>query len=219
MGRDSSSSCWEKDMRRILVCSMVFTAFVVLPFAVTAQNGNNKGKTTQATDKDYAVLARLSQVVCKIVSTDASKITVSIENDVRSGTTGNGRSRRPNVQKDQIEFELPLKDKAVIRKMYISTVFDEKGNPKTSASADDKGKKPASAPGGGYVCDVTDLIAGTVVRLQLGAPKKSATAAKKDDDAAAADLSTHSIVQSVTALSEPKDQMASDNGNKKKKNQ
>ena len=207
-------------MRRILVCSMAFTTLIVLPFA-TAQNGNNnKGKTTQATDKDYASLARLSQIVAKIVSAEPTKVTVSIEHDVPNGTTGNGRSRRPKIEKDQIEFELPLKDKAVIRKMYISAVFDEKGNPKTSASADDKGKKPASAPGGGYVCDVTDLIAGTVVRLQLGAPKKSATAAKKDDDAAAADLSTHSIVQSVTAISEPKDQMASDNGNtKKKKNQ
>jgi hypothetical protein len=219
MGRDTSSICGEKVMRRMLVGSMVFTAFVVIPLAVTAQNGNNKGKTTQATDKDYATLTRLSQLVCKIVSTEPTKITVSIEHNVPNGTTSNGRIRRPKIEKDQVEFELPLKEKAVVKKMYVSMGFDEKGNPKTSASADDKGKKPASAPGGGYLCDVTDLVAGTVVRLQLGPPKKSATSAKKDDDTAN-DLSTHSIVLSVTALSEPKDEVASDNGNaKKKKNQ
>jgi hypothetical protein len=207
-------------MRRILVCSMVFTAFVVLPFAVTAQNGNNKnkGKTTQATPQEYAQLTRLSQIVGKIVSTDATKITFSIDHPHAVPSTS-GRARRATVQHDQIEFELPLKEKAVVRKMYISMGFDEKGNPKTSASPDDKGKKPAAAPGGGYACDIADLIPGTVVRLQLAPPKKSATA-KKDDDAAA-DLSTHSTVLSVTALSEPKDQMmAGDNGNtKKKKNQ
>ena len=206
-------------MRRMLVGSMVFAAFVVLPFTVTAQNGNkNKGKTTQATAPEYAQLARLSQVVGKVVSADATKITVSLDHP--HAVQGSGKNGRPTVtvQRDQIEFELPLKEKAVVKKMYIAAGFDEKGMPKTSGSAD--GKKPASAPGGGYLCDVADLVPGTVVRLQLAPPKKSATPAKKDDDAAASDLSARSIVQSVTALSEPKDQMAADNGNnKKKKNQ
>jgi hypothetical protein len=204
-------------MRRFLVGSMVMTVFVVVPLAVTAQNNNDKkAKTTQATAAEYATLARLSQVVGKIVSTDAEKITVSIEHPhaVRNtGTSTNGRPARPSttIQHDQIEFDLPMKEKAVVKKMYTSSSgFDDKGN---SKSAGTDAKKPATAPGGGTLCDITDLVPGTVVRLQLGSPKKQL---KAGDDAS--DLATHSTVNSVTALSEPKDQMAADNG-KKKKNQ
>lgn len=205
-------------MRRFLVSSMVFASLVVVPLAVSAQNNNNKGKTTQATDQDYTLLARYSQINGKIVSTDAGKLTVSIDHPHAAQNSTNSRSRRSNtnaknIQHDQIEFELPVKEKAVVRKMYVSGGFDDKGNPKTGASAD--GKKPASAPGGGYLCDLADLVPGTVVRLQLTSPKKSASAAKKDEDTG---LDTHSLVTSVTALSEPNQQMASDNG-KKKKNQ
>ena len=204
-------------MRRLMLGSIVFAVFVALPWAVTAQNNDKKGKTTQATVADYIALTRHSQVVGKIVSTDATKITVSLDNphmvqNTKNGTTGKPGRPGVTVQHDHIEFELPLKEKAVVKRMYTPTGFDAKGDPKSTDA-----KKPAPAPGGGTVCDITDLAPGTVVRLQLGSPKKSPTTLKKDDDAS--DLTTHSIVNSVTALSEPKDQMAGDNNTKKKKNQ
>jgi hypothetical protein len=208
-------------MRRFLVGSVAFATVLAFPLCVNAQNNNdkNKPKTTQATDKDYATLGRYSQINGKVVSTDAGKITVAIEHphQVQNTNSTSGRNRRPSTttQKDQIEFELPIKEKAVVKKMFVSGGFDEKGNPKSAATTTTDGKKPASAPGGGTLCDITDLIPGTVVRLQLAAPKKSATAAKKDEDTG---LDTHPTVTSVTALSEPKEMVASDNG-KKKKNQ
>jgi hypothetical protein len=204
-------------MRRFLLASFVIAVFAAIPLGVTAQNKNNndKSKTSQAGATDYAALTRYSTVVGKIVSTEATKITVSIENPHVVQNTANGKARRPGttVQHDHIEFELPLKDKAVVKKTFVSSGFDDKGNPK-SAGAD--AKKPATAPGGGTVCDITDLVPGTVVRLQLGSPKKSPSSLKKDDDAS--DLAYHSIVNSVTATSEPS-QMAADNGKKGKKNQ
>jgi hypothetical protein len=199
--------------------------FVLLPLGVSAQNKGAKdtGKTSQATAQDYTLLSRYTQIDGKVVSAEAGKITVSIAHAVQGQpnqqqqqpTTGKGKRGKTNAamqqQQEHIEFELPIKDKAVIRKMYAtSSGFDDKGNAKGTGP---DAKKPAAAPGGGYLADIAELAPGTVVRLQLEAPKKTATP-KADEP----DFSGRPTVRSVTALSEPKDGLAAAT-NPKKKNQ
>jgi hypothetical protein len=200
-------------MRRVLVGSVVLATFVFVPLVVTAQQKGKEGKSTQATPQDYSLLAsRYTQVDGKFVSGDATKIVVSIEHPhaVRNTSTTTRRTSGVTVQHDHIEFELPVRDKAVIKKApgVGSGGFDAAGNPK-GATADPAAKK-STTPG---TIDIADIAAGSVIRLQLDAPKKSATS----KDAEADPLSTHSGVRTITVIQEPGAQMAAD-GKKKKNN-
>jgi hypothetical protein len=213
--------------------SLIFGSFVIvciglIPAEVAGQLKTKEGKTTQATANDYSVLGRYSEVTAKLSSIDTGRgvIVIHIDNNhpVRNTNT-NGqqparRGKRPaggiSIQTDHTEYELPIKDKAPVRKMFFTSggEFDEKGNPKAAPTAAEKAKLKGDPNLPGYIAQPDELVPNTVVKLKLEAPKKSSTA-KKDEDP---DLASRPSVKMIIAMSEPKDTTKPNNAPPRKKN-
>jgi hypothetical protein len=214
--------------------SLLFGSFVIVciglvPSEVAGQLKTKEGKTTQATATDYSTLGRYSEITAKVSSIDTGRgvIVIHIDNNHAVRNTTNGqqqparRGKRPNtggisIQTDHTEYELPIKDKAPIRKMYFASGgdFDEKGNPKAAPTAAEKAKLKGDPNLPGYIAQPDELVPNTVVKLKLEAPKKSSTA-KKDEDP---DLASRPSVKMIIAMSEPKDTKMNNAPPRKKNN-
>ena len=199
---------------KVFSFGMIACAALLPSIAIGQKNAKKgEGQSHSATAQDYTTLSRYGEITAKLAGSDLNKNTITIRIDtphavkntatVSTAKKTKGKSTaKPNVsvQTDHVEYELPLKDKAPVRKLYIAFEFDEKGNPK-ELSATEKLKLKGTGNLPGYMAKLDELPAGTVVKLQLEAPKKAASA-KKDEEP---ELSSRPTVKMVTALSEPKD--------------
>jgi hypothetical protein len=80
------------------------------------------------------------------------------------------------LDKDYIDFELPLVDKAAIRRLSLGVEYDDKGNMKEPNLAKGAGGLP------GFAAKLEDLSNGAPVKVYLTPPKSTAGVPKKKDE-------------------------------------
>lgn len=107
-------------------------------------------------------LRRAGEVVCKVVKASDKSIVVQIA-QVEIGKSGSS-TRRPRLKLVEHDYELDFAEKATIR--FRDLPMGPNGRPR-QYSADEiaKLREPVNLPG--YKADLTDLKAGTVVRVTL----------------------------------------------------
>ena len=88
------------------------------------------------------------------------------------------------MDKDYLDFELPLTDKATFRRMEQGVEYDDKGNPKSMTAAQAKGA--ASLPG--FAAKADDFSKGDHITVYLSPATGSATSPRKDDKTFGPDL-------------------------------
>lgn len=88
---------------------------------------------------------------------------------------GNAKSNANGLVKDYIDFELPLTEKAAVRKMNVGIEYDDKGNVKESDPAAKKDGLP------GFAAKIEDLLPGAKAKIYLSPAKAPAASAPKKD--------------------------------------
>lgn len=156
---------------------------IVSSVSVTAQpKAGTHGRTISATAREYAQLGQYREVTAKIISVDRSNQQVVIRIDVphldrnTSRTPqrrGRGRPARPSyhVDVDHIDFDLPLRPETVFRKLQLPLEYDERGNIKEYSAAEKLKLKGPNSSVPGYSATLDEMVAGTVVKVQLQAPR------------------------------------------------
>ncbi len=222
----------------IRVLGFALLCFVAIaPSEVMGQKkgANKKSDAADATPDQYAMLAKYKEMVGTIRSTTATSIVLRVDytppgaaatpppnitaRTARSQIQQMQRAQQKAVQdlqakskngKEHIDFELPLTDKATVRRLHLGVEYDDKGNPKDQKAA-------AKGEGGlpGFAAKIDDLNTGDHVKVYLVAPSKAAP--KKDADGALIDgqLPGHPQVRMIVLL-EDANAAAAPNNKKKK---
>jgi hypothetical protein len=172
-------------MKKMLLCGgLLMAALVALPLDVAqAQKKDKKSAVKLATPQEYAQIRNARELTGKILFADESSKMLSLRVDVPQMQPNKAKKGRVNpfrpgagykivmVGKD---FELPVGDKAVVRRLFAAADYDDKGflrdNQKEKGMLSAKGYIPAK---------YEDIRAGMAARLFLTPPKVGA----KDDDA------------------------------------
>jgi hypothetical protein len=173
-------------MKKMLICgSLLMGALVLLPAGIAhAQKKDKKDKKNSvATPQEYAQIRNAREVTGKIIFADESSKMLSLRVDMpqmqaNKNMAKKGRKSpfRPAYQMVKVgkDFELPVEDKATVRRMFVAVEYDNKGFLKDSQ------KEKSILQAKGYIpAKYEDIKAGMIAKLYLTPPKAGA----KDDAA------------------------------------
>lgn len=181
---------------------------------VQAQNAKNPTERARAMQRYYQDMARYQQTMQQ----QAAQLQAKAAKDRNYVKNNANNTTDPFILVHSYkEFDLEIRDNAVIRKMFLPFEYDDMGNVKTYTDkqkadlrGDDKSKP-------GYMSKVDEIVAGMEAKLSLTAPPKK----KKDPDAKpdeeGAGMADRPTVNAILLTKDAPGAMAGADDRKKKK--
>lgn len=166
-------------MKTLLGGAFLLGAFTLAPEA-EAQKKDKKNTPVGATPEEYAQIRNARELVGKIAFADESTRMISLRIDVpqmqanqpnKNAKRGKGNPFRPNYKVVNVgkNFDLPVDDKATVRRLFVAIEYDDKGFLKNNAQEQGVLKSKGYIP-----AKYEDIKTGMTARLHLSPPKAGA---------------------------------------------